>query len=419
MALTDNLVAYWALNESSGSREDVSGSGNTLGETAATVSGVSGKISQGANIVRSDLKWLRVATNASLQMGDIDFTIACWAKFTSFTATAGTLVDKDNGASWEYDFQVDSAGKLNLYLERGGAWANALHTTVLATGTWYFLVGIYDSVNDLIKLSVNNGTFQTTAFAGGTAVVTTSNFNIGNISGGDLTNACDGIVDEVGIWKRALTTSEITELYNGGAGLTYPFTTSYYIDHFDRANGSLGSNWVTASGGTGLKIIFTSKATATTGSTTCLSYYNASVANAQWSEVTVGTTPGSSASSVGPALRMTDSSNFYYAWIPLGVFEIWKCVGGSFSSVHTGNTTSVVATDVIRFEAEGTALRLYRNGGLVISTTDSSLTSGNIGLHSYTNDEATCGADVWRGGVLEVAAVTAYPAYYYTQLMQV
>jgi len=34
----------------------------------------------------------------------------------------------------------------------------------------------------------------------------------------------DGNIDEVGIWDRILTTDEITELYNAGAGLAYPFT---------------------------------------------------------------------------------------------------------------------------------------------------------------------------------------------------
>jgi hypothetical protein len=32
------------------------------------------------------------------------------------------------------------------------------------------------------------------------------------------------LVDEVGIWKdRALTPTEIAILYNGGAGITFPF----------------------------------------------------------------------------------------------------------------------------------------------------------------------------------------------------
>ncbi len=33
----------------------------------------------------------------------------------------------------------------------------------------------------------------------------------------------DGIVDEVGLWSRALTIAEVTALYNAGAGLAYPF----------------------------------------------------------------------------------------------------------------------------------------------------------------------------------------------------
>ena len=34
----------------------------------------------------------------------------------------------------------------------------------------------------------------------------------------------DKLIDEIGIWNRTLTTSEITDLYNSGSGLTYPLT---------------------------------------------------------------------------------------------------------------------------------------------------------------------------------------------------
>ena len=33
-----------------------------------------------------------------------------------------------------------------------------------------------------------------------------------------------GSIDEAGIWSRALSGTEITELYNAGAGITYPFS---------------------------------------------------------------------------------------------------------------------------------------------------------------------------------------------------
>jgi len=40
----------------------------------------------------------------------------------------------------------------------------------------------------------------------------------------------DGRIDEVGLWKRVLTTAERTALYNSGAGVADPFaiTRSYY-----------------------------------------------------------------------------------------------------------------------------------------------------------------------------------------------
>jgi hypothetical protein len=31
----------------------------------------------------------------------------------------------------------------------------------------------------------------------------------------------DGVIDEIGIWDRALTASEVSTLYNGGVGLGY------------------------------------------------------------------------------------------------------------------------------------------------------------------------------------------------------
>jgi hypothetical protein len=34
----------------------------------------------------------------------------------------------------------------------------------------------------------------------------------------------NGSLDEIGIWNRALTTGEISTLYNSGSGKGYPFS---------------------------------------------------------------------------------------------------------------------------------------------------------------------------------------------------
>ena len=39
----------------------------------------------------------------------------------------------------------------------------------------------------------------------------------------------DGLIDEVGLWRRVLTAQERTDLWNGGAGLTYPTGTAPII----------------------------------------------------------------------------------------------------------------------------------------------------------------------------------------------
>lgn len=39
----------------------------------------------------------------------------------------------------------------------------------------------------------------------------------------------DGVLDEFGVWERTLTSDERTALYNGGAGLAYPFSTGQTI----------------------------------------------------------------------------------------------------------------------------------------------------------------------------------------------
>jgi len=45
-------------------------------------------------------------------------------------------------------------------------------------------------------------------------------FNIG--ARNSATQYTNGIIDEVGIWDRVLTSTEITELYNSGVGKQYP-----------------------------------------------------------------------------------------------------------------------------------------------------------------------------------------------------
>jgi hypothetical protein len=87
-----------------------------------------------------------------------------------------------------------------------------------ATATWYFVVGWHDSVNNTLNVQVNDGPVDSVAHSAG-VFVGTETFRIGSGAGFFM----DGRVDEVGFWKKVLSTAERSALYNGGNGRTYPF----------------------------------------------------------------------------------------------------------------------------------------------------------------------------------------------------
>lgn len=225
MALTDSIVAYWTLDESSGSRADSAGS-NTLTDNNSVSSGT-GIINSAGSFARASSKYLSISDNAALSMGDIDCTFTAWVKLQTKPSAFMDVLGKHNGATivgsdylLYWDWTSDRFG-LTVYQgasNTGTATANNFGAP--ATGTWYFIAAWHDSVNNLVGISVNAGTANTTTYSSGIND-TTEAFRMGANA---LGSYWDGLIDEVGVWKRKLSSGDITSLYNGGAGLAYPFS---------------------------------------------------------------------------------------------------------------------------------------------------------------------------------------------------
>jgi len=99
-------------------------------------------------------------------------------------------------------------------------------TTVGKMGTynvsqWYFLATVYNYEASTISIYVDNAAPVTAAVAGGSSTSDVVEFTIGTQSNGVF--YMDGLIDEVGGWRRALSAGEVAQLRNGGTGLTYPF----------------------------------------------------------------------------------------------------------------------------------------------------------------------------------------------------
>jgi hypothetical protein len=215
MALTDDLISYWKLDEASGNAADAHGS-NTLTPVAAPT-GATGIINNGRDFEQSSSQFLECADNASLDRGDTDFSFSLWVSLETSTATTQTILSKDGGAG-DRQYRLDvSGGSLRWFVfdSGGGVAGQASAAWNPSLGTFHHIVVWHDAAANEVGYVIDDGT-PVTAATSAAAGTGGADFEIaGN------PNAFDGIIDEVGLWGRVISDAEITSLYNSGAGLAY------------------------------------------------------------------------------------------------------------------------------------------------------------------------------------------------------
>lgn len=145
----------------------------------------------------------------------------------------------DVGAAGQRSYEMyyqDVAGVKKIYVglfKDGGStnFSDGTWTTTLTTATLMhvaLVVTIANAVATKAEMYINGVTIGNWAGVdhgtGATSIFdSTSRFTFGQfdpVLAGDYLN---GQWDEPGLWARALTAAEVSQLYNGGAGRQYPF----------------------------------------------------------------------------------------------------------------------------------------------------------------------------------------------------
>lgn len=224
--LKKGLLAYWKLEEGSGTRVDATGRGNDL-TAFNSPTNAAGKLGNAANFVAGSSQYLSRGDNADLKF-DGDFTIACWLYLESKTADMAAVSKYGFGgdALDHFILTYDQSNDLfRVYIADGDGvgvpflllYANNFGSP--PTGEWLFVCTWRKGVN--VFISVNNGVADVIDTSGVNSMPAgTADFQISGVQDG-ATIYWDGRIDEVEKWNRALNSSEIAYVYNLGNGRAF------------------------------------------------------------------------------------------------------------------------------------------------------------------------------------------------------
>jgi len=246
-------VGYWDMSDGSGDTvSDVSSAGNNLDGTRDASPGDDGPAWDTSNKVRGsnsllfedgDSDRVIVDDNDALDFNvDDAFSISCWVKRAGTTnggiyggvicKMAQTSADDD---AWEgYALYVKGAAqkqpKFLLYDGSGGAEALRVAGPAAAINDtdWHHLIVTYNGNAALsgIKMYLDGSALSlsqvTDTLETDDDILTSTDLIFGAFINNTSTNSTlwhfDGHMDEIAIWDKEISSDEVTDLYNSGAG---------------------------------------------------------------------------------------------------------------------------------------------------------------------------------------------------------
>ena len=214
VGLSCGLVGYWTFDGKDmvrGVARDMSGSGNhaNLINISTSTFYALGKIGQGFNFDFSN-DAANLSTN--ILSGRSSFSIMMWARKNK-TATGALFASRSGGPYWRV---TSVGGDTLLWVEKSDCSTGLNVSYPLLTDDKFHLVGItMDSSGNVVtyKDGVSVGSNN---FAGWDSVCTDAN-DWGSIGNYAASFPFGGVIDDARIYNRALSASEISQLYSSGA----------------------------------------------------------------------------------------------------------------------------------------------------------------------------------------------------------
>jgi len=227
-----NLVGQWYLDEGSGNRLDISGSGYNLapGGTPLPVNAKGHHASNQSALNRNascdfsgGTNYLTIAntnTNAPLLNNTGAFSVSFWF-YNSGATTNRLLVSKDDNST-QRSWRVFISSSNQIIAQVFGASTSPSITSAYPLGAgWYFVCFRYDQTNNLLRLRYNYTDATPVSFTDGAILSTTSDFTIGIVD--DKTSfPHDSKVNDMLFYTSCITDSEVDDISYRADNFTPP-----------------------------------------------------------------------------------------------------------------------------------------------------------------------------------------------------
>jgi len=214
------IVAYWSLDDTGFT--DSSGNGYTLTSTNVVsnypVAVGTGKV--GGCAVFNGTNYLSSASISNTNLSEV--SVSVWVKNNGSKIApypdVVNLGQMGNGTRFEVLLNTDNP-YVTLLSINNGAYLLGDNTNIL-DGNWHHIVATGSSAALQAKLYIDGRLINTIS-------ISSLDINLNYTSIGDCVyapysiNRFVGNVDEVGIWNRAITSTEVASLYNSGSGQSY------------------------------------------------------------------------------------------------------------------------------------------------------------------------------------------------------
>ena len=202
---TSGLVGWWPFT---GNANDLSVNGNNGSVTGALLTSDRNSNLNSAYSFDGNGDFINCGNSPTVNItGSV--SISAWIYANNLSGDHGIISKMNTGIA---TYELITGGNLFRWMDVGGfLWSNSINPN-----QWIHVVSVFNS-SSLLKSIYINGVLNTTSISLVSTIPTNSdNLYIGAHQPSNVPGwSWDGKLDDIGVWNRALTQQEITDLYNG------------------------------------------------------------------------------------------------------------------------------------------------------------------------------------------------------------